>query len=219
MTEHPVARSPPLSRVPPAATTNPSPPSLVVIGCGALARELLAILDGVPGVRLTCLAASLHNRPERIPDAVRARLAEVRAEHGPETRVFVAYADCGTGGALDAALEGTGVERLAGAHCYEAYAGSEAFAALSDAEPGTFYLTDFLARQFDTLVWKGLKLDRHPQLVPIMFGNYRRLVYLAQTDDAGLDALAADAAARLGLVYERRLAGIGRLGALLPVVA
>jgi hypothetical protein len=191
----------------------------VVIGCGALGRELVALLGGLPGVAVTCLAASLHNRPERIPAAVTKRLAEVRAEHGADTRAFVAYADCGTGGMLDTALEGTGVERLPGAHCYEVYAGSEAFAALSDAEPGTFYLTDFLARQFETLVWRGLKLDRYPQLVPQVFGNYRRLVYLAQTDDPALDARAAEAAARLGLAYARRATGIGGLGALLPVVA
>lgn len=196
---------------------NPTPPSLVVIGCGALGRELLALLGSVPGVVVTCLAASLHNRPERIPSAVLRRLGEVRAEHGEDVRVFVGYADCGTGGMLDTALEGTGIERLPGAHCYELYAGSEAFAAMSDAEPGTFYLTDFLARQFVTLVWQGLKLDRHPQLVPQMFGNYARLVYLAQTDDAELDARAIDAAARLGLAYERRATGIGGLGALLPV--
>jgi hypothetical protein len=205
-----------VSRVRPADTTTLEPPRLVVLGCGAIGRELVALLGGLPGVAVTCLAASLHNRPERIPAAVTKRLAEVRAEHGADTRVFVAYADCGTGGMLDAALRGTGVERLPGAHCYEVYAGSEAFSAMSDAEPGTFYLTDFLTRQFDTLVWKGLKLDRYPQLVPQVFGNYRRLVYLAQTDDPALDARAAEAAARLGLAYERRIVG---LGALLPVVA
>lgn len=207
-----------MSRVPKADATTPAPPSLVVIGCGALGRELMALLGGVPGVRVTCLAASLHNRPERITDAVVARMGEIRAEHGDGVRIFVGYADCGTGGMLDAALAGTGVERLPGAHCYEVYAGSEAFAALSDAEPGTFYLTDFLARQFDTLVWRGLKLDRHPQLLPQLFGNYRRLVFLAQTDDPALDARAADAAERLGLAYERRMTGIGGLGTLLPVL-
>ncbi len=184
----------------------------MVIGCGALARELLAVLDQVPGAELTCLPASLHSRPERIPAAVLDRVADVRAERGPEVEVVVGYADCGTGGMLDAALAGTGIERLPGAHCYEIYAGSEAFAELSEREPGTFYLTDFLARQFDTIVWKGLKLDRHPQLLPIMFGNYRRLVYLAQSDDAALEARARDAATRLGLVYERRFTGIGGLG-------
>lgn len=206
----------PDSPVVPLAPAPPPVPSTVVIGCGALARELLAILRPVPGVELVCLPASLHNRPERIADAVRDRIARVREVHGPDTRVVVGYADCGTGGMLDAKLDGTGIERLPGAHCYEIYAGSAAFEALADEEPGTFYLTDFLARQFDTLVWRGLKLDRHPQLLPIMFGNYRRLVYLAQTDDAGLDATARDAAARLGLAYERRFTGIGGLGAVIP---
>lgn len=196
----------------PALGASPAVPRTVVIGCGALARELLAVLDQVPGVELTCLPASLHNRPEQIPAAVIDRMAAVRDAHGPDVDLLVGYADCGTGGMLDAALAGTGVERLPGAHCYEIYAGSRAFAALSDEEPGTFYLTDFLARQFDTLVWKGLKLDRHPQLLPIIFGNYRRLVYLAQTDDEALDACARDAAARLGLAYERRFTGIGGLG-------
>lgn len=191
-----------------AATARPA----VVIGCGALARELLAVLDQVPDVELTCLPASLHSRPERIPAAVLDRVAAVQAEHGPEVEILVGYADCGTGGLLDAALAGTGIERLPGAHCYEIYAGSEAFAELSEREPGTFYLTDFLARQFDTIVWKGLKLDRHPQLLPIMFGNYRRLVYLAQTDDPALEARARDAAERLGLAYERRFTGIDGLG-------
>jgi len=182
-----------------------------VIGCGALARELVTLARDIPGLEVTCLPARLHNRPDRIAAAVRTRLDEVRAERGPEVPVFVAYADCGTGGDLDRALDGTGVDRLPGAHCYEVYAGSAAFAALSDEEPGTFYLTDFLARQFDTLVWAGLGLDRHPQLVPQMFGNYRRVVYLAQTEDPELEARARAAADRLGLAYERRLTGIGGL--------
>lgn len=195
----------------------PPAPGVVVIGCGALARELLALVAPVPGVEVICLPASLHNRPERIPGAVTHRLARVREERGPDVPVVVGYADCGTGGMLDKALEGTGVERLPGAHCYEIFAGTAAFAALSDREPGTFYLTDFLARQFDTLVWRGLKLDRHPQLLPLMFGNYRRLVYLAQTDDDALDARARGAASRLGLEYERRFTGIDGLGTALAV--
>jgi hypothetical protein len=192
--------------------SRPAPPTTVVIGCGALARELLALLDGVPGVALTCLPASLHSRPERIADAVRRRVAEVRAEHGDGVRIVAGYADCGTGGMLDAALAGTGVERLPGAHCYEIYAGSAAFGAMSEAEPGTFYLTDFLARQFESIVWRGLALDRHPQLLPMLFGNYRRVVYLAQTDDPELEDRARDAAERLGLAYERRFTGIDGLG-------
>jgi len=187
------------------------PAHTVVIGCGALGRELVTLAAGLPGVEVTCLPARLHNRPERIAGAVRERLDRIRTERGQGVRVFVAYADCGTGGALDVALAGTGVERLAGAHCYEVYAGSDAFAAMADEEPGTFYLTDFLARQFDTLVWAGLGLDRHPKLLPQLFGNYRRLVYLAQTDDPELDRRARSAAERLGLAYERRLVGLGDL--------
>ena len=160
----------------------------LVIGCGALARELVELTRraGLPAMDLTCLPASLHNRPERIPGAVAARIRRARADG--YDRIFVAYADCGTGGLLDRVLEAEGVARLEGAHCYEVYAGRAAFAALHDAEPGTFYLTDYLVRNFDRLVVRGLGLDRHPELLPIYFGNYRRLVYLAQTDDAELDA-------------------------------
>jgi hypothetical protein len=183
----------------------------VVIGCGALGHELVALTRDLPGVEVTCLDARLHNRPERIAAAVGRRIAEAREEHGHDVHLFVAYADCGTGGALDRLLEAEGVERLSGAHCYEVYAGSAAFADLQDEEPGSFYLTDFLARQFDTLVWAGLGLDRHPELLPLYFGNYRRLVYLAQTDDSDLAARARSAADRLGLAFERRATGLGEL--------
>ena len=131
------------------------------IACGALASELRAVLagQGLDDVEVRYLPANLHNRPERIVPALR----EVIDDAGGERDVFVAYADCGTGGALDAFLaEHPGIERLPGAHCYEFFAGSERFAALHDAEPGTFYLTDFLAKHFDVLVWQGLGLDRHP---------------------------------------------------------
>lgn len=183
----------------------------LVIGCGALAVELVELTRraGLPAMDLTCLPASLHNRPERIPGAVKARIRRARAE-GYE-RIFVAYADCGTGGLLDVVLEAEGVARLEGAHCYEVYAGRAAFAALADAEPGTFYLTDFLVRNFDRLVVRGLGLDRHPELLPVYFGNYRRLVYLAQTDDAALTIRAEAAAQRLGLAFERRMTGLGEL--------
>ena len=159
---------------------------------------------------LTCLPASLHNRPERIPAAVQARIHRARAEG--YDRIFVAYADCGTGGLLDKVLDAEGIARLEGAHCYEVYAGRAAFASLHDAEPGTFYLTDYLVRNFDRLVVRGLGLDRHPELLPVYFGNYRRLVYLAQSEDAALTERAAAAARRLGnLAFERRLAGLGEL--------
>jgi hypothetical protein len=183
----------------------------LVIGCGALARELVELTRraGLPEVELTCLPASLHNRPEQIPGAVGARIRRARAEG--YDRIFVAYADCGTGGMLDRVLEAEGVARLEGAHCYEVYAGRAAFANLADEEPGTFYLTDFLVRNFERLVVRGLGLDRHPELLPVYFGNYRRLVYLAQTVDAELAARAQAAASTLGLAFERRLVGLGEL--------
>lgn len=184
----------------------------LVIGCGALARELVALTRraGFPEVDLTCLPATLHNRPERIPGAVRARIRAARA--AGRDHIFVAYADCGTGGLLDRVLEEEGVARLAGAHCYEVYAGRAAFAALAEEEPGTFYLTDFLARNFDRLVVRGLGLDRHPELLPLYFGKYTRVIYLAQTDDPSLTAAARRGARRLGLRFERRITGYGDLG-------
>ena len=183
----------------------------LVIGCGALARELVELTRraGLPPMDLTCLPASLHNRPERIPGAVQARIQ--RARRDGYDRIFVAYADCGTGGMLDRVLEEEAVARLEGAHCYEVYAGRAAFAALHDEEPGTFYLTDYLVRNFDRLVIRGLGLDRHPELLPIYFGNYRRLVYLAQVDDPALTSAAQAAAGRLGLAFERRLVGLGEI--------
>ena len=188
---------------------NKSRPPLV-IGCGALANELVELTRraGLSAMDLTCLPAGLHNRPERIPAAVRAKIRRARADG--YDRIFVAYADCGTGGLLDRIPEREGIARLEGAHCYEVYAGRAAFAALHDAEPGTFYLTDYLVRNFERLVVRGLGLDRHPELLPLYFGNYRRLVYLAQQDDAALTEGARTAAARLGgLAFERRLVGLG----------
>jgi len=193
----------------PARGATDRPP--LVIGCGALARELVELTRraGLPAMDLTCLPASLHNRPEQIPDAVEARIRRARADG--YDRIFVAYADCGTGGLLDRVLEAEGVARLGGAHCYEVYAGRAAFAALADEEPGTFYLTDYLARNFDRLVVRGLGIDRHPELLPLYFGNYRRLVYLAQTEDLSLTSVAEAAASRLGLAFERRFVGLGEL--------
>ena len=151
-----------------------------MIGCGALGRELTELVarNGMgAAMEVQCLPASLHNRPAEIAPAVDAR---IRRERGRYDRLFVAYGDCGTGGALDRVLEAHGVERLPGAHCYAAYAGLAAFDAIAAEEPGTFYLTDFLARSFDALVVRGLGLDRHPELLPVYFAGYRRLVYLSQ---------------------------------------
>jgi len=181
-----------------------------VVACGALALELVDVKrrHGLVDLDITCLPASLHNRPERIPAAVRARIRANRARY---ERIFVAYADCGTGGLLDRVLADEGVERLAGAHCYEFYAGRAEFARLSEEDPGTFYLTDFLARNFDRLVIAGLGLDRHPDLLPTYFANYRRLVYLSQVDDPRLVESARQAAERLGLAFEHRRTGYGGL--------
>jgi len=203
----PVGAAPPLGEVP----ATPDAPRVVVIGCGALARELLVLTKDLPGVKVHCVDARLHMRPSLIADSVAKRIVKTRDEFGPDVKIFVAYADCGTGGALDEVIERQGVERIAGAHCYEFYAGSATYAAMQDEERGTFYLTDFLARQFETIVMAGLGLDRHPELMTDYFGSYRRLVYLAQTDDPELTAKAEAAAATLGLAFERRMTGYGDL--------
>ena len=186
-------------------------PDVLILACGAIAREVLAVieLNGWTHVDVRCLPAKLHSTPEKIAGAVDAKLTELKGQY---ESIFVAYADCGTGGALDIVLNQHNVERLPGAHCYGFLAGNDAWDSMQEDEPATFYLTDFLARHFEALVVRGLGLDRHPQLKPMMFGNYRRLVYLAQTDDAALDRRAEDAAACLGLAYERRRTGYGDLG-------
>jgi hypothetical protein len=187
-----------------------APPRTLLIACGALAREALAVLEAnrLEHVELTCVSALLHNRPQKIPAAVREKIRDARQSY---ERILVLYGDCGTGGELDRVLAEEGVERIEGPHCYAFYAGLDAFDALAEAEPGTFYLTDFLARQFETLVIEGLGLDRHPELLSDYFGNYTRLLYLAQTDDPDLTAKAEAAAARLGLRYERQRTGLGGL--------
>ena len=167
-------------------------------------------------VDVECLPARLHNTPHLIPAAVEERLESAL---GVYRDVFVGYADCGTGGMLDRVLEARGVERLPGAHCYEFFATSRDFSALHDQEPGTFYLTDFLARHFDRLVWDGLGLDRWPQLRDDYFGNYRRLVYLSQVESPDLVARARAAASRLGLDFEHRPVGYGEMATTLVEVA
>lgn len=183
---------------------------VLVIACGALAREVTALkrANGWSAVDVTCLPPELHNRPERIPAAVAEAIREARSGY---RQIFVAYADCGTGGALDRVLAAEQVERLPGAHCYEFFATSAAFEALHDAEPGTFYLTDFLVRHYERLVKVGLGLDRHPELAGQYFGNYRRVVHLVQVPDAELARRAAAIAAELGLAYEERRTGYGDL--------
>ena len=183
---------------------------VLLIACGALAREILALkaANGWDHLDLTCLPANLHLWPERITEAVAAAVAEHRAAYDS---VFVVYADCGTGGLLAARCAELGVEMIAGPHCYAFYEGVDAFAAKAETEFTAFYLTDFLVRQFDAFVWRPMGLDRHPELRDSYFGNYDRLIYQAQTDDPALDAAARAAAARLGLAYERRFTGYGDL--------
>lgn len=182
---------------------------VLLLACGALAREILAVIrvNGWDHMDLACLPAILHNRPERIPGAVEAAVETHRAAYD---RIFVVYADCGTGGQLKAVCDRLGVEMIVGPHCYSFFEGNDIFAAHED-EITAFYLTDFLVRQFEAFVIKPLGLDRHPELREAYFGNYEKLVYLAQSEDPALDARAAAAADRLGLPLERRFTGYGDL--------
>jgi len=182
--------------------------SVLVLACGALAREILAIREanGLDHLDLHCLPAKLHIHPDRIPAAVEEA---VIARRGDYDAVFVAYADCGTGGALARTCARLGVEMIEGPHCYSFFEGNAAFEARGEVT--SFYLTDFLARQFDAFVWRPLGLDRHPELRDMYFGNYETLVYQAQTDDPALVDIARECAARLGLAFEHRPTGYGDL--------
>jgi hypothetical protein len=183
---------------------------VLVIACGALAHEIVALrrASGWHHLDVRCLPADLHNRPAQIPAAVRGA---IRAARDHYRSIFVAYGDCGTGGLLDEVLREEGVERIPGAHCYEFFATGPVFADLAEAEPGTFYLTDFLLRHFERLVIRGLGLDRHPELFPAYFGNYRKLVYLAQAPSPEAESLARAIAVRMGLAFEYRATGYGTL--------
>jgi hypothetical protein len=183
---------------------------MLIIACGALAHEITALrrANRWDALDVSCLPAELHNRPERIPAAVRALIRASRAQY---RSIFVAYADCGTGGMLDKVLLEEGVERIPGAHCYEFFATAPVFAELAGAEPGTFYLTDFLLRHFDRLVMRGLGLDRHPELFSSYFGNYRKLVYLAQAPGPQSLQQARGIATQMGLEFEYRQTGYGTL--------
>lgn len=181
---------------------------VLMIACGALAREVLAVVNanGWSHLSVTCLPAILHNSPDRIPDAVAQAVEKHRAGFD---QIYVLYADCGTGGLLEARCRDLGIEMLRGPHCYSFFEGNESFAARDEFT--AFYLTDFLVRQFDAFVWKPLGLDKHPSLRDMYFGNYEKLVYQAQTDDPSLTAKAQICAERLGLPLERRITGYGDL--------
>ncbi len=186
-------------------------PRTLFIACGALAKEFLAVSRANgwdEQISITCLPAIWHNRPEKIPEGVRRK---IRAGRKKFERIFVLYGDCGTGGMLDRVLEEEGVERIEGPHGYQWFAGTADFETLMDDEPGTFFLTDYMVRHFDRLIWQGLGLDRHPELRDAYFGNYRKLVYLAQIGDDKLAAKAEEAAQRLKLDYVYRRTGYGEL--------
>jgi hypothetical protein len=191
---------------------------ILLIACGALAHEILALkaANGWDHLDLQCLPAKLHLWPDRITPAVEAAVEEAR---GAYESIFVVYADCGTGGTLQAACARLGVEMVEGPHCYAFFEGNETFVARSETEFTAFYLTDFLVRQFDAFVWRPMGLDRHPELRDMYFGNYTKLVYQAQVDDPVLDAKAEECAARLGLAYERRFTGYGDLAVALERAA
>jgi Protein of unknown function (DUF1638) len=193
----------------PGATAPGAPPTLL-IACGALAREVLALieLNRWSHMDVTCLPAKLHNTPARIPEAVRAKIRSGRKTH---ERVIVLYGDCGTGGLLDRVIEEEGVERIPGPHCYAFYRGVETFLEEANADPTCFYLTDYLVRHFERLIMSGLGLDRHPELLPSYFGNYTTLVYLSQAVDPGLERKAKAAALRLGLAFRHQPTGYGEL--------
>jgi len=187
---------------------------VLIIGCGALAHEILALkrINRWDHLDLTCLPAKLHLYPDQITEAV---TKSVEAHRAGYDRIFVAYADCGTGGLLKARCDALGVEMIAGPHCYSFFEGNAAFEARGDEDMTTFFLTDFLVRQFDAFVWRPMGLDRHPQLRDAYFGNYTTLVYQAQTEDPALTELARACADRLGLRFERRFTGYGDLAAAL----
>lgn len=191
---------------------------ILVIACGALAREIAALrrMNRWTAMDVRCLPAELHNRPERIATAIRD---EIHAQRDRYRTIFVAYGDCGTGGQLDTVLREEGIERIPGAHCYEFFAGRRAFEELAEAEPGTFYLTDFLIRHFDRLVTRGLGLDRHPELASEYFRHYRKLVYLAQTRAPAAVERAKQIAQRMGFEFEHRFTGYGELQESLAALA
>jgi hypothetical protein len=184
---------------------------VLVIACGMLAREVLAVKErlGVDHLELICLPAELHYYPDRIPAAMDKAILKARSEGF--SNIFVGYADCGTGGMLDRVCEKHGVERMAGPHCFAFYQGEAAFARVAEQDMLSFYMTDFLCRHFDAFFMKPLGLDRHPELIKDFFGNYEKVIYLAQTDDPALDEVAERCAEMLGLAYEKRFTGYGDL--------
>lgn len=192
------------------------PASLLVIACGAIARELVQLqrLNGWTHIEFQCLPAELHNTPDRITGAVEAMIIQEQDRYDD---IFVGYADCGTGGLLDSMLDKYSIGRIPGSHCYEFFSGTDLFEQLADEEPGTFYLTDYLVHSFDRLIKEGLGINKHPQLKDTYFGNYRKVCYLAQTESETLRAQAQEHARYLGLDYEYRFCGLDPLNDVLKL--
>lgn len=182
-----------------------------VIACGAIAREILAVkaLNGLEHLTLECLPAIWHVWPEKIAPALREKISEARA--AGHDNIFIGYAECGTQGEIDRICREEDIERLSGPHCYAFFSGTEKFLAECETEFTAFYLTDLITRQFEAFVIEPLKLDRHPELRDMVFGNYTKIVYLAQTEDPELQAKAKWAADYLKLDYEYRFTGYGDL--------
>ena len=183
---------------------------ILVIACGALAKEITALIqmNNWTHLQLHYLPAKLHNEPNNIPQKIRKYLVNAQNKF---SRIFIGYADCGTGGKLDNLLEEFGVQRLPGAHCYEFFSSTQTFSKMLEEEPGSFFLTDFLVKSFENLIWQGLKINRHPELLNIYFRHYKRLVYLAQTESQALQTQAKEIAQRLELNYFYRFTGYGAL--------
>lgn len=183
---------------------------VLLLACGALAREIIDLIqqNKWQAFDVQCLPAKWHNTPQFIVPALREK---IRANRNDYKKIFVLYGDCGTGGQLDAMLDEEGVERIQGPHCYAFYSGNEKFAARGDEDMRSFFLTDYLARHFDKLMWQGLGLDKHPELRDDYFQHYEKVVYLAQTRDQDMEIKAQAAATKLGLAYEYRYTGYGEL--------
>ena len=183
---------------------------ILILACGALSKEISALirLNGWSHLKTRYLPAILHNTPEKITEQLRMNLQIAQTKF---SRIFIGYADCGTGGEIDSLLDEFGVQRLPGAHCYEFYSGNQSFAGMMDEEPGSFFLTDFLVEAFEKLVWQGMKIDRYPELLEVYFKHYKKLVYLGQTENTELQTQAGKISRRLGLKYEYRYTGYGEL--------
>ena len=188
----------------------PGQGKVLLLACGALGREIVDLIERNRWIAfdLQCLPAKWHNTPDKIVPALREKIRDATPRY---QSIFVLYGDCGTGGDIDKLLAEEGIERLEGPHCYAFFSGQETFARTAEEDVTAFFLTDYLARHFDKLIWEGLGMDRHPELLPLYFGNYTKIVFLAQTRNEELAKKAMAAARRLGLEYEYRYTGYGEL--------